>query len=82
MDVEKYAEVVLYSIGSEYRSMEDVRAAKSISTSRINRILRRSSADSLTPMVLTLLAEKGLIRVSGIVIYFLPPLIERFESGA
>lgn len=79
-DVAKYAEAVLYALGAEYRAMADVRAARSVSIGRVNRILRRSSADALAPMVLSHMVERGLVKVDAGVIHFLPDLIAYFED--
>lgn len=79
-DADTYAELVIYMLGTEYAAMEDVRNARSTNLSRVTRVLRRSSADCLTPMVIGRLVERGLVRVEANVLYFLPALIAAWEK--
>lgn len=79
-DAERYADAVIYSLGSEYATLSDVHDARSVSVMRISRILRRSSADGLAPMVLAYMVRAGLIRIDGSVVHFLPTLIARWED--
>jgi len=79
-DIEGYVESVVFALGEEYGALTDVRMSRSITVMRINRILRRSSADALAPMVLNRMSRAGLIRIDGSVVHFLPMLIARWEA--
>lgn len=78
-DVDKYVEAIMYALGCEYRALSDVRDSKALPVARVNRILRRSSADALLPLVIAAMTERELIRVEGTVLYLLPKAIEEFE---
>lgn len=81
VDAARYAGAILYALRAEYQAMADVRAARAVAISRVTRVLRRSSADALLPLVLDNLRERGLVRLDGPLVHFEAPLIEAWEAG-